>query len=383
MKFSCTQENLKTGLMNVVHIAGKNANLPILSNVLIDVSDSLIKFVTTDLEIGITASVRGKVEKTGRAAVNAKLLTDYINLLPNTRVDVELTDTELKINCGNFNTNIKSEDASDYPIIPAIDKSNCFIFNFEEFKQTVGGVIFAAATDETRIELSGACFEFKDNELILAATDSYRLIERKIKYKNKQTGELERKKIIIPCKTLAEVVRISTRSDAIEITEEKTEKEIKLYVSENQVMFAYDDVELVSRVIEGQYPDYQQIIPVVPAENKITAKIGRRELIQAVKASALFSQTNINDVEISCQSSTNKAIVNSVSGQTGKSVVEVPMEAQGDDKSVVLNYKYLIDGLNSFAGERVILEIADGNTPVILRIEDQADCLYIIMPIKK
>ena len=381
MKFSCTQENLKTGLMNVVHIAGKNANLPILSNVLINVSDSLIKFITTDLEIGVTVSVRGKVEKTGQVAVNAKLLTDYINLLPNTRVDIELVNEELKINCGNFNTNIKSEDAGDYPIIPAVEKNNCFTFAFEDFKQAVGGVIFAAATDETRIELSGACFEFKENELVLAATDSYRLIERKLKYKSKKIGELERKRIIIPGKTLAEVVRISTRGDLIEITEEKTEKEIKLYVSENQVLFAYDDVELVSRIIEGQYPDYQQIIPNIAAENKITAKIGRRELIQAVKASALFSQNNVNDVEINCQA--GKVIVNSVSGQAGKSIVEVSAEAQGQDKSVILNYKYLIDGLNSFAGERVILEIADANTPVILRIEDQADCLYIIMPIKK
>jgi len=383
MKFSCTQENLKIGLLNIVHVAGKNINLPILSNVLIDVSDSVIKLIATDLEIGVTAAIRGKVEAVGKTTVNAKLITDYVNLLPNKRVDIELEDDGLKIECDNFKTKIKGEDPGDYPIIPLINKTDCFSFSFDGFKKTIAGVLFAAATDETRVELSGVYFEFGETELTLAATDSYRLVERKIKYKNKENNGQELKKLIIPSKTLMEAVRMSSCNDAIDAAKEKSDKEIKVYVSENQVLFAYDEVELVSRIIEGQYPDYKQIIPNVSEENKTVVKLDRRELAQAVKASSLFSKANVNDVELKYADGSKKVVVSSLNAQSGQSTAEVFAEGSGKDNGVVLNYKYLLDGLNNFESERVILEIADANTPVLLKIENQADCLYIIMPIKK
>ena len=382
MKFSCTQENLKIGLLNIVHVAGKNINLPILSNVLIDVSDSVIKLIATDLEIGVTAAIRGKGEAVGKTTVNAKLITDYVNLLPNKRVDIELEDDGLKIECDNFKTKIKGEDPGDYPIIPLINKTNCFSFSFDGFKKTIAGVLFAAATDETRVELSGVYFEFNENELTLAATDSYRLIERKIKYKNKTTLP-EVKKFIIPTKTLIEITRLSQRSNEVEVAEEKTNKEIKLYIAENQLLFMYDEVELVSRIIEGQYPDYKQIIPNVSQENKTIVILERRELAQAVKASSLFSQTNINDVQIDLSFSAKKITISSISGQSGESRVEIPTEVSNKDTGVVLNYRYLLDGLNNFEGERVIMEVVDSATPVVFRIENRVDCLYIIMPIKK
>ena len=263
-----------------------------------------------------------------------------------------------------------------------MDKANYFSFDFEEFKKIAGGVIFAVAADETRIELSGVYFEFNENELTLAATDSYRLIERKIKYKNK-TILPEAKKFIIPTKTLIEITRLSQRSNEVEVAEEKTNKEIKLYVAENQILFMYDEVELVSRIIEGQYPDYKQIIPNVSQENKTTVVLERRELSQAVKASSLFSQTNINDIQIDLSFSAKKITVSSISGQSGESRVEIPTEVSNKNTYVVLNYRYLLDGLNNFEGERVIMEVVDSTTPVVFRIENRSDCLYIIMPIKK
>ena len=169
----------------------------------------------------------------------------------------------------------------------------------------------------------------------------------------------------------------------MEVAEEKTNKEIKLYVAENQILFMYDEVELVSRIIEGQYPDYKQIIPNVSQENKTTVVLERRELSQAVKASSLFSQTNINDIQIDLSFSAKKITVSSISGQSGESRVEIPTEVSNKDTYVVLNYRYLLDGLNNFEGERVIMEVVDSTTPVVFRIENRSDCLYIIMPIKK
>lgn len=383
MKFSCTQENLKQGLFNVAHVAGKNINLPILSNVLFDVSGNNVKLVTTDLEIGVTCNVRGKIEKSGKFTVKAKLLTDYIGLLPNKRVDVELLDNELCVKCENYKTKIKGEEAGDYPIIPSIDRAEFYSFDFASFRNVMAGVIFATAMDETRIELSGVYFEFNSKELVLAATDSYRLAERKMTYKNKSSNTNETKKLIIPNKTLQEVLRMSSNLKETDISTDKPNHEIKIYISDNQILFIYDEVELVSRIIEGQYPDYKQIIPNVSQENKTTVAIDRQEFSQAIKASSLFSKTNINDVHLDFPEAQKKVVVSSVSGQSGESTVEVPAEIKGKDSGIVLNYKYLLDGLNSLGDERVVMEIVDSNTPFVLKAEDQKDYLYIIMPIKQ
>ena len=196
MKFSCTKENIKQGLNNVAHVAGKNINLPILSNVLIKCLDNSIQFSATDLEIGVQANIRGKVEKKGEFTVQAKLLTDYVNLLPNEKIDFELIENELVVICKNYKTKIKGENADDYPVIPKIEEKEFYNVDFEEFRRGIMETMFSAANNEARIELSGVYFEFNQKELTLAATDSYRLSECKLKYKNSNT-DVNIKKIII------------------------------------------------------------------------------------------------------------------------------------------------------------------------------------------
>lgn len=381
MKFSCTQLNLKQSLYTVSHIAGKNINLPILSNVLIKVDGGQIQFMTTDLEIGISHIMRGKVEKDGMFTTNSKLLSDYISLLPNERVDIELIGTELKISCQNYKTKIKGEEASDYPVIPKVEKKDFFSFDFEVFKKSVNEVIFSAATNETRIELSGVYFEFNKGSLIIAATDSYRLAEKKIKYKEKKENNEEIKKIIIPTKTLQEVTRLLANIDN-ELTTEDKENDIKIYLSDNQVLFVYDDSELVSRVIEGQYPNYQQIIPQANLDKKTEITINRTEFLRAIKASSLFSKTAVNDVNIDTPKDKQKVVISALNNQSGESVVDVSAKVDGRDNGVVLNYRYLIDGLQNISTESVVMEIVDANTPCVLKPDGKDDYLYIIMPIK-
>lgn len=386
MKFSCTQENLKSGLLVVSHIAGKNINLPILNNVLIKIDKNNIQLITTDLEIGITCNIRGKVEREGNFAVSAKLLSDYISLLPRKRVDVELADEiNLKIKCENYKTKIRGEESSEFPLIPEVKQEKFYSFDFEEFKRALTEVIFAVALDEVRIELSGVYFEFNKDRLILASTDSYRLSEKKIKYKNKpEAGESvsDGKKIIIPAKTIQEIIRISSISQE-EVSTEKSAQEIKMFVNDNQILFSHGDIELVSRIIEGQYPDYKQIIPNVGSENKTIINLDRQELLRAIKASSLFSKSNINDVSLDFPAERKKAVISAVSGQVGESTIEMPVEIKGKDNDIVLNYRYLLDGLNNINSERVVLEIIDSNTPCLLKAEGEENYLYIIMPIKK
>lgn len=382
MKFSCTQQNLKQALLNVAHIAGKNINLPILNNILINAQEGGIEFVTTDLEIGATCSIRGKVDGAGSFTVNAKLLSDYINLLPNARVDCELREGEFYIVCENFKTNIKGEDAVDFPLIPKVERSNVFSFNGQELKQALLEVIFAAAANETRIELSGVYFEL-NNELVLAATDSYRLAERTIRCHEHNSSPDGLKKIIIPTKTLQEVVRIVSNVKGEEVVPEKLNHDVRIFFSDNQVLFTYNNFELVSRVIEGQYPDYRQIIPNIGQEQKTVATIDRLELTRAIKASSLFSKTDVNDVNLDFSRAGHHIVVSALNGSSGSSTIEVDADVSGKDNSIVLNYRYLLDGLNNTASERVVLEVVDANTPCMLKLEERSDYIYLIMPIRK
>lgn len=375
MKISGLQENLKQGLFVVNHIANKNINLPILNNVLISATDGNIKMVTTNLEIGITNIVRGKIEKDGAYTIDSKILSDYISLLPNKKVDLEFIDDSIIINCENYKTKIKGQPADEFPLIPNVDRNVVYRANITEFKKTLSQVIFAASNSDTRMELSGVLFAFKKDELIVVATDSYRLAEKKIKIKSNEEGD---KRIIVPAKTLQELSRILSGITDENISGENND--IEFYVSDNQILFVYGSMELVSRLIEGQYPDYEQIIPT---QHKTKATINKADLVRGTKASSLFSKTGINDVNLDFPAGKNLVVVSSASGQTGENITEINSDVTGDDNGVVVNHRYLLDGLNNIDSDIVKIEVVDGNTPCILKSDKKDDYLYIIMPIKQ
>ncbi len=375
MKISSLQENLKNGLFIVGHIAGKNANLPILNNVMIKSSEKGdIKLITTDLEIGIVTRVRGRIEKEGEFTIEAKILSDYISLLPNQKIDLEIDKNNALIKCENYKTIIKGESAEEYPLVPEVEKEIYFKTNIDNFKKALSQVVFAVASSETRMELSGVFFNFNKEKLIMAATDSYRLAEKTV---NIETNTEEEKNVIIPAKALQEVIRIISVLKNEELNENNN---ITFYLSDNQILFIVGNTEIVSRLIEGQYPDYRQIIPV---NCKTKAKIDRGDLLRAVKAAALFSKIGINDINLDFPENQNKMIVSSASGQTGENITELDAEVKGEDNGIVVNYKYVLDGINNIDSEKIIIEVVDGNTPCVLKGEGDDDYSYVIMPIKQ
>lgn len=357
----------------VGHVTGKNTSLPILNNILIEAKDGKIRLAATNLEVGVSHVVRGKIEKEGDFTVDARIVSDYVSLLPNSKIDVEKEGSGLIISCENYKTKINGQTTDDYPLIPGIKKESPRIVEAEEFKKALAQVVFAAATSETRLELSGVLFIFNKNELILAATDSYRLAEKKIKLKNNELGGKNVSRAIVPVKTVQEMVRILSGSK-----EERAEVEI--YLAENQILFVSGSTELISRLIEGQYPDYQQIIPTL---NKTNAQANRLEVSQAVKAAALFSKSGINDVSLDFPKNKKQIIVSASSGQTGENITKVDATVAGEDNAMVVNYRYLLDGLNNIEEEEIRLEVIDSNTPCLLRPAKKNDYLYIIMPIKQ
>ncbi len=375
MKIFSLQENLKQGLALVGHVAGRNVNLPILNNVLIKAEEGKIRLVATNLEIGIVSTVRGKIENNGSFTVNSKIISDCINLLPNKKVGLEHKGGDLLIDCENYQAKAKGQSAEEFPLIPEVDKGACFSAQADEVKKAISQVIFATAASETRLELSGVLFAFAGNNLTVAATDSYRLAEKKIQIKSNSE---EDKKIIVPAKTLQELLRVLSVNLGDEV--EGGGKEIKFYTSDNQILFTYGSTELVSRLIEGQYPDYQQIIPT---NSKTKISIDRQELIRAVKMASLFSKAGINDVNLDFPSGKNQVVVSSVSGQTGENITKLAARVAGDDNSIVVNYRYLLEGLSNIESETIKIEVIDGNTPCVVKPEQPDGYLYIIMPIKQ
>ena len=374
MKFISLQENLKRGLSVVSRISSKNINLPILNNILIKANAGTIEFISTNLEIGISHQIRGKVEKDGEFTVDSKLINEYISLLESgEKVLVDLEKNELKIECGNYKTKIKGEDSKEFPLIPTIPKNSFYSTNLFTLKKALNSVIFSVSNSENRLELSGVLFSFIGEDLFLAATDSYRLAEYKLKI-NKEKIE-EDQKIIVPAKTIQELLRIIGN---FENSLEQDDQEIKIYLSDNQILFSFDSVEIISRLISGHYPDYQQIIP---SKSQTEIKTNRNELVRAVKAAALFSKTGINDITLLFFG--KKILVSAFSGSSGESQVELAAEVSGGDNEVTINYRYLLDGLNNIEGEFVGLSVLNKMTPCVLRPEKNKDYLYIVIPIRQ
>ncbi len=374
MQFICLQENLKRGLNITGHITTKNINLPILNNILIKAENGNIEFISTNLEIGVTHQVRGKIETEGSFTVDSKLIGEYVSLLSGgEKVKIEVKDNEIKVECGNYKTKIKGESAKEFPLIPTIPRNGYYSCKGSELKKALNRVVFAVSNSENRVELTGVLFSFGGDNLSLAATDSYRLAEHEVLVK---AVEIEgEQKIIVPAKTIQELLRILNNLESGEIGDEQ---ELRFYLSENQILFTVDSVELISRLINGHYPDYKQIIPT---KSQTEVLVERTELTRAVKAAALFSKTGINDITLLFFK--DKIVVSAFSGSSGESQIELEATVKGEDNEITINYRYLLDGLNNIEGELVRLGILNNSTPCVLRPEKDNKYLYIVMPIRQ
>ncbi|OGY41108.1 MAG: DNA polymerase III subunit beta, partial [Candidatus Buchananbacteria bacterium RBG_13_39_9] len=370
----------------VSHIASKNTSLPILNNVLIKAEKGGLSFLTTNLEIGIKCQVRGKIEKEGSYTVNSKLLAEYINLLSHQKIEIELKNDTLEINTEQQNAKIKGNNAEEFPLIPQIERKNPYLIKIDDLVEALSQVLFAVSVSETRPEISGVYLNFSDNILTLATTDSYRLAEKQIKLKEKAKVE---KEVIVPAKTAQELMRILSSVSLAESEQgAEANNDVSIYFEDNQVLFAVDNIELVSRVVEGQYPNYKQIIP---ASYKTTSVINIADFIKAVKTAALFSRTGIFDINVEFKG--GKLIVSSTNNQLGENKSKIDVKTEGEDNKVVINFRYLLDGLQNVDSTNVIFEMIDANNPCVLRPAESLpenkspiaaqDYLYIIMPIKQ
>lgn len=373
MKFFCTKENLSKSLALVIGVAGKNINLPILGNVLIKATEQKVEFTATNLELAITSSLRAKIETPGTFTVPARTLNDFVNLLSEEKVEIALVDNELQVMSGKSSTKIKGASADEFPVIPQVDGEKGYLLDIESLKSGLGQVVHAASKNEIRPELAGVLFNFNEDAgfLYLAATDSYRLAEKKIKIIQ---GD-EKARIIVPARTAQEMNHILVLAKGAE-----NEKQVRVLVASNQLVLRCNDVELVSRLVDGQYPDYTQIIP---KEFVTTADFSTDQMVKSIKAASLFTTTGINAVNFELDPVGGSVLVSSVSAQTGEHKSEVSAEISGDKNNILLNHRYVLDGLANLGADGTVLKMINADSPCVLSPKEDTSFLYIVMPIRQ
>lgn len=366
MKIICKQENLIKGLNKVSHLTGKNFNLPILNNILFKAEKGNIEISATNLEIGVKTQIRGRVEGEGRITVPAKIITDYINLINSDKnIDLEEINGELNVMSEDWQTKIKTNPADDYPLIPEVKGGKKYKIKLNEFKQALNSVVFAASFDEARPELTGILFNFKGKNLVLAATNSYRLAEKTMELDE----EVKEEKIIVPLRSVQELSRVMLDMENEFFT---------IDFEDTQVKFDFEETVVISRLIEGDYPDYKQ---VVPANFNTEVEIETNELIKAVKAASLFAKTGIFDVTLEFINAT--VVIKAINSQVGENTIKIKTEQKGGNVVVVFNYKFLLDGLNNINSGKTRIFINSAANPIVFRPVGEEKYMYLVMPIKQ
>lgn len=348
----------------VGHIATRNISLPILNNVLVRAERGLVRLSATNLEIGVSCVIRGKVESEGAFTVNGKLLADYVSLLPKDRVDIELVEKALHIAAPGAKTTLRGMAPEEFPLIPAVKREHMLAVPGADLRAALGRVIFAAASDEARPEISGVLLIAKDTTLTLAATDSYRLAEATLTLGTPTAAEV---RAIVPHRALQEVLR--TVGDGV----------VEIAVEESQALFVYNDIELTTRLIEGQYPDYGQIIP---KEHETSLDLEREDLVAAVKQASLFCKQGIYDVTLECDGERTLK-VRAANAQSGDHETTLPAKVTGKPITIVFNFRYLLDGVGGMSGDTIVLELGSAASPGLLRPKTGHGYRYLIMPIRQ
>lgn len=362
MKLQVTQQNLNKALASVARIANARNSLPILSNVLLKVEDNRLSVAATNLDIAITHYIGAKVESSGAITVPARLTQDFIASVPDGVLELELTDNKLSITTDKYQSTINGTSADDYPVMPAINKGTQWSVSSKIFKKALQQVIFSASSDETRPVLTGVFIHTIKNELFMTATDSYRLAEKKLQ---KSTEEI---KLLIPASTLHDMLRIMDGSD----------DEIKITHDEQQAVFIVGDVTLVTRLIDGNYPDYQRLIP---AKFSTTAVLKKDDFANITKVSSLFARESAGSITLEVSSKTKQVSIHAIASQLGENTASAVAEVNGGG-DVTLNSRYLLDALSVIDGDTVEFCFNGKLEPCVVKGTGATDYTHIVMPLR-
>jgi DNA polymerase-3 subunit beta len=366
MKFTCTQENLVRSLGYVAPIAGRNTQLPILQYVLLQTKDNTLYLTTTDLEVGVHTVSGGKMEAEGSCAVPARRVLEYVQQLPNTHpLTLETKTQGLSITTKGFKANFPIMDSEDFPLLPEADRQRKIELDPALFTESLGRVVFAAAREETRPEIRSVFLKAEEGRLWLAATDSFRLAEEVIPIEQGEAGEFS---LLLPLTSAQEVIRLFS-----------TQGTLTLLPQDNYITFVGEGVELSSRLIDGSYPDYQQIIPT---NWQTQVLVVRSELVRALKTLTVFLPRDSRRVRIGVEPQGGNINLKVEGSEAGSGEVALTCEGEGQDVDILLNIQYILDGISRMPGDKVCIEFGGTSNPVVFRPQSTKGYTYIVMPIQ-
>lgn len=374
MKITCKQQDLSRGLSTVSHAVSNRSTLPILANILLATDHGRLKLYATNLEIGINCWIDATIHEEGSTTVPAKLITDFVNSLPQDAVDITVPDDShtVSVKSKRSSANIKGLDPSEFPLSPSTDGSEPpVVIDASLLKEMIAEVAFAAADEDSRPVFTGVLVQVNNEKITFVAADSFRLAARVAPLPGDSTS---RSDMIVPAKTLSELGRILP-----------SEGQVEMIVTPNrsQVLFHTENVDLLSRLIEGTFPNYKQIIP---KEHTTRVVVETKEFAAAVKSVAPFARDSSNITRIKVNGGTGESIepgtltIEATAEDIGNNVSTINAAVDGPEQQIIFNVKYLADVLAIIDTPEVALEVTSAGRPGVIKPVGAADYNYIIMP---
>jgi DNA polymerase-3 subunit beta len=372
MKLSCLQENLNRSLNIVGRAVATRTTLPITNNVLITTDEGRLKLVATNLEMAISCWTGAKIEEEGSITVPARLITEFVSSLPSDTIDINLSEQTktLGLKCARFEARISGVDAKDFPPIPTVDEGITTKVEVESLRQGINQVVFAAATEESRPVLTGVCAQFEGDTLTLAAADGFRLAVYKLAISEAVSEATE---VIIPARTLSELNRL--------IADQEEAVDIMLNPNKSQILFHLKNIDLVSQLIQGNFPNYSQLTPQ-SYNTRVIVNVG--EFLRATRTASIFARDGSGIVRLvvtpGSASSPGKLSVSARSEEIGDDVGEIDATVEGDESKIAFNGKYLTDVLSVLHEAQVALETTNPSSPGLIRPVGTDNYTHVVMP---
>jgi DNA polymerase-3 subunit beta len=374
VKITCKQQDLSRGLSVVSHAVSSRSTLPILANILLSTDNGRLRLYATNLEIGINCWIDAEVHEEGTTTVPAKLITDLVNSLPQASVDIIVPEDShtMSIKSMRSSANIKGMDPSEFPLSPNTEGSDpAVVIDAAQLKEMIAEVAFAAADDDSRPVLTGVLVQVSTGKLTFAAADAFRLAVRASALTDDATL---RNDILIPARTLTELSRILP-----------SEGSVQMIVTPNrsQVLFHTENIDLLSRLIEGTFPNFRQIIP---KEHTTRAVVETKEFAAAVKSVAPFARDSSNIARIKINGSSGNGIepgaltIEATAEDVGNNVSTINAAVDGPEQQIIFNVKYLAEVLAVLDTPEVAIEVTSAARPGVMRPVSSADYTYVIMP---
>lgn len=339
------------------------ANLPILSNIKLEATKAKLEITATDLEISISAKLGAKVSEEGKIAIPSKVFSETISNLGSEQVEITAEKETVTIAGDGFKSAINGINTTDYPVVIKEVSESALKLQTRLFIPSLNKVLFASSTDEARPTLTGVLFLFRKNEMILVATDGFRLSQVRFLVET----NLPEGKLIIPKRILSEVVRLSVDKEV----------QLELREAEAQVLFGLSSTVLSSRVIEGEFPNFEKIIP---KSTKVSVNVSKEELTRAVKLSSIFARENANTIKLSIKESS--VVVSAVSSKSGQEEQTLPAKVEGEQMELSFNYRYIEELLMVISGDSVEIKASDATTASMFLDPKDEDFLHLIMPVR-